>query len=221
MRKVLTFVVLCGLLASPLAAQEPTSLGLFFVPKVGTGARGDAFRPKYFTAEGPTPALVATVWGAMDYGSENVMLVDAQVTSAQRTTLSAQVDVLTVPASLDSLVSGAALPTVQSKLEAMGLPGNWITTAMTYRQAVRTVMKVIQFAQRFNGLFPTDRIFASGITLDTQWNQLTQAQKDRLRTAADTFGLDYSSVTNAMTLRQILRLLGDQIPTLTVGGEQF
>jgi hypothetical protein len=209
------------LLAAQVSAQEVPSLGLFLVPKIGTGIIHDAFRPKYFTAEGVTPALVDVVWSGMDYGLENMILVSAQVTSTDRTTLSAQVDVLAVPATLDAQISGAALPTIQSKLEAMNIPGNWVTTALTYRQAVRTVMKVIQVMQRFNGVFPGLRVFGGGITLDTQWNQLTQAQRDRIKGTADTFGIDYSAVTNTMTLRQILVLLSDQLPPLTVMGEVF
>jgi hypothetical protein len=148
-------------------------------------------------------------------------LLAAYVTPAQHTILAAQTDVLAIPVPLDSNVSGAALSRVQSVLESMNIPGSWVTTSFTYRQVIGTVGKVIAIAQRYNGLFGTQKLFESGITLDTQWNQLSQAQKNRLQAVADDLRLDTSGITNQMTLGQILKAIADQLPSFGMEGEIF
>ena len=217
MRRLMLAAVF-GLMALDASAQG-VSVRFYFVPKIGDGLSShSAFRPKYTDPGDLGVGLDVTGWSTMDYGAENLFLLGADVTPEQHTALSAQVDVLAVPA-LDSNVSGVALSTVQDKLEAMNLPGSWVMTSLTYRQVVRTVAKIILFMQRYNGQNGAGRLFGAGVTLDTQWNQLSQAERTRLRAVADSFGIDYSAVTNSMNLRQILRLLGDQLPALSMQGE--
>jgi hypothetical protein len=72
--------------------------------------------------------------------------------------------------------------------------------------------------QRWQGL-GFARLFASGVTLDTRLNQLTATQRQRLSAVADDLGLDSSGVTNTMTLRQVLKLIADQLPDITFGGD--
>lgn len=217
------FVLLSALSA---LAQDPVAVRFYIVPKIGTGIDKDSFRPKYVTPaskEAPVPPpLVSVDWNGMDYGAENVFLIAADVTPAQHTTLSAQADVLAFPVPLDNTVSGAALPTVQSTLEALNIPGSWVTTSTTYRQVIRVVAKAIVFAQRYNGLFEgLQRIFDAGVTLDTRWNQLTNAQQTRLLQVAANLGIDSSGVTSTTTMRVILRTLAGQLPSLTIRGESF
>lgn len=191
----------------------------YLVPKVGDGLTPfSAFRPKYTDPDDLGAGWnLAGRWQALDYGSEASFLMAADVTGAEHTSLSAQTDVLAVPPALDNNVSAIALATVRSKLEAANLPGSWVTTSHTYRQVLRTVRRAITLVQRYRGLHGLPLF--DGVTLATQWNQLTQAQKDRFRAAADDLGLDYSAVTNDMTLRQILKLVADQLPDITLGGE--
>lgn len=207
-------------------AQEPVAVRFYIVPKIGTGAIKDPFRPKYVTPEtkeAPVPPpLIAADYNSMDYGAESVFLLAVDVTAAQHTTLSAQTDVLSIPTPIDTNVSAVALPTVQSKLEALNIPGTWVTTSTTYRQVLRVVAKAILLAQTYNGLFEgLQRIFDAGITLDTRWNQLTNAQQNRLLQVASTLGADSSGVTSTTTMRVILRTLAEQLPGLTIRGEAF
>lgn len=191
----------------------------YFVPKIGDGLTPlSAFRPKY-TDAGDLGAgwNINGRWHAMDYGMENCFLLAADVTPEEHTSLNAQTDVLAVPTPIDSNVSSAALSVVRSRLESMNIPGNWVTTSHTYRQVLRTARRVITFVQRYRGKFG-DRIF-NGHLLSTRWNQLSEAMRQRLRDVADELGLDYSGVTNTMTLRQILKLIADQLPDTSIGGE--
>lgn len=194
----------------------------YFVPKIGDGLTPlSAFRPKY-TDSGDLGAgwNLAGRWNAIDYGMENCFLIAADVTPEEHTSLNAQTDVLAVPSPIDSNVSAAALSVVQSRLESMNIPGNWVTTAHTYRQVLRTARRVIEFMRHFRRLNNAERLF-NGHALATRWNQLTEEMRQKLRTVADELGLDYSGVTNTMTLRQILKLIADQLPDSTLGGEML
>lgn len=206
---VLAALVLTG---SSAQAQE-MSMRPYLVQKVA-GPYVNSFVPKYFFAQGLS-------FESQSYGFENAFLVVANVTADQHTSLAAQPDVLAIPLPLDDQIGAIALPGIQAKLEALNLPGNSVTAQMTGRQIVRRARKVIAFAQRFQELFPAALIFESGITLSTRLNELTTTQRQRLTTVSDALGLDRSGLTNTMTIRTALALLGDQLPNLTLSGEVF
>jgi hypothetical protein len=219
MRLVRTTLLAVALVLVAASAWAQTDVALFLTPKIGTGAYTSPYRPKY-TDPGSLGAgidLAPGSWAAMDYGFEALFLVKADLTTTQRTALSAQTDVLMVPANLDSTVSAAALARIQSTLEAANLPAEWVTTALTYRQVLRRVRRVITFMQRWQGMFG-DRVFVNGITLDTRWNQLPANIQQRLRDVAASLTLDTSSITNNTTLRTILRVVADQLPDQDLGG---
>lgn len=190
----------------------------YFVPKTADDVIPGAVRPKY-TEAGSLGAGwdVRGRFQAIDYGMEDCYLLVVDVTPEEHTSLNAQTDVLAVPSPLSSNVSAAALSVVQSRLESMNIPGNWVTTSHTYLQVLKTARRVIVFMQKFRALSGI-RLF-NGNTLATRWNQLDEATRQRLRDAADALGLDYSGVTNTMTMRQILKLIADQLPDSTFGGE--
>jgi hypothetical protein len=177
-----------------------------------------AFRPKYVDPGSLGVGLDIGAFASLDYGTEPIYLLRAELTQEQRTALQSQPDVMVVPANLDATVSALALTTIQAKLEAANLPAHWITTDMTYRQVLRGFRRVLTFMQRWQGL-GFARLFASGVTLDTRLNQLTATQRQRLSAVADDLGLDSSGVTNTMTLRQVLKLIADQLPDITFGGD--
>jgi hypothetical protein len=189
-------------------------VALALVPKVqDTSVPFTAFTAKYTTPGALGVGLDIGAWTGADYGSEAVYLIRTNLTADQRAALQSQPDAMVLPINLDNQVSGLALTTIQAKLEAVNLPAHWITTDMTYRQVVRGFRRVITFMQRWQGLHgETDRLFGGVVTLDTRLNQLTAQQRQKLSAVADSFGIDRSTVTNTMTIRQVLRLLADQLP---------
>lgn len=190
------------------------ALRFYVVPKVGTGASmEDPLRPKYIPELGQ-------LWSAMDYGKEGTMLAAADVTSAQHTALAANADVTAIPAALDSTVTNGALTTIRAQLEALKIPAGWVTTAHTYRQVVGAVGRIFMLMQRFDGMFRRV-FFETGIQLDTRMNQLTAGQRQALQQAADSFGLNSSTVTGATTVRQVLKIWIDQMGPFTLHGETF
>ena len=186
----------------------------YVVPKTGDGSSPEnSIRPKYI-GDGDVP------YGAMDYGLEETYLVGAEVTSEQHTLLASQLDVTAIPADLDGLIGLTALSTVQSKLEGMYIPADWVTTSHTYRDVIRLTGKLFLYMQRFHGR-QLRKFFEGGIALDTRVNQLTQAQRQAMEDAAVSLGLDVSGITGPMLLRQALKILADQIPPFVLFGETF
>jgi hypothetical protein len=215
-------LILAAAFLLAVASTAGAEVRFYFVPKIGDGlSRATAFRPKYTDAGSLGVGLDLVNWSAQDYGAENVMVLGCDVTAEQHTALSAQADVLAVPANLDSTISALALTSIQNKLEAVHLPSEWVTTSMTYRQALRTLIKIVQFASRYQAVTGNQWLFVGGVTLDTRFNQLTQAVRQNLRDVAASLNLDTSGITGTMTLRQILRLIADQLPGFSMAGEAF
>lgn len=202
-------------------AQETVALHFYIVPKIGDGQSiFTPFRPKYFRSAPFDDVTLPPMLGAMDYGKEDAMLVGAQVTSAQHTTIAANLDVTAIPLGLDDTISAAALVTVQAKLEALKIPAGWVTTSHTYRQVIGFVGRIFMLLQRFDGQ-QAQTFFASGITLDTRVNQLTASQRTAIQNAAASMGLDTSFVTGPMTIRQVFKTWADAMGPFTLAGETF
>ena len=202
------------LVLAGVAEAQDVAVRFYIVPKIGDGlSPATTFRPKYIVDLG-------VPWSAMDYGRETTMLVGADVTGAQNTTISANLDVTAIPAGLDTNLSAGAVATVQNALENLKMPGTWVSTASTYREVVGTVARMCLLMQRFDGMNAAT-FFQSGITLDTRINQLTQTQRDRLSAAATSLGLDISFITGSMTVRTVLRNWVLQMGPVTLHGETF
>jgi hypothetical protein len=185
----------------------------YLLPKTtvaGPGGIGLTTQPAYLQAAG------VTVWGAMDYGLEPVMLVRADVTSPQHNAIAANADADAFPANLENTV-GSNLATVSAQLEAKGIPGDWVTAGMTFRAVLRWVARLFCIAQRLNGRARLRLL--SEQTLDSTVGDLSAARRQALNDAAQSLGLDTSSITLAMTIRQALKILGNQITLPIVIGE--
>ncbi len=133
---------------------------------------------------------------------------------AQHLLLIAHADVVALPANLDQQI-GAQQAVVQNALQTLNIPENWVQSSFTYRQVLRVVALIFQFMQRLN-FVTVDRLFGSGITLSTRFNQLPQAMRQQLIAAANSLGYDTSSLSGTNTLRSILKTLADQSNLLEV-----
>lgn len=188
------------------------AIRFYLIPKAGNGSRTNPYRPMYFDG-------MRLHMEAVEFGDEPTMLAAADVSGAQHTSLAGNADVTSVPTDLDSQV-GANLGTVQAALETVNLPGTWVQAAHTYRQLLHGVWAVMKIAQRLWTLHAV-RWFDTGITLNTTIGDLTVNQRARLQSVADSLGLDYSSVTLATTMRQVLRGLAQQLPARELMGQPF
>jgi hypothetical protein len=214
MTRRLMLAAVAVLVLAGVAEAQDVATRFYIVPKIGDGLTFETpFRPKYITDLG-------VPWSAMDYGKETTMLVGAEVTGAQNTSISANLDVTAIPAALDSNLSAGAVTVVQNALENLKMPGAWVSTSSTYRQVVGNVARMCLLMQRFDGL-NASTFFQSGITLDTRINQLTTNQRDKLAAAAGSLGLDVSFITGPMTVRTVLRTWVQAMGPVALHGEVF
>lgn len=172
-----------------------------------SNARG----PKYFAWKfDPDPPGIKCRWSAMDYGLMPVMLLLAHDISVENhTALAANGDVISVPENIDQSISAGAINQVKGALDTLNIPSDWVTTAYTYRQILRMVAGLFQFAQRLHGLFG-ERVLASGVTLESTIASLPAPVVLKLRAAAQSFGWDTSAIVGDWKLRRVLKYLADQ-----------
>lgn len=176
--------------------------------------------PKYFAYWGDPdpPALITNVkWAMIPFGSEPTALLAADLSPAQITTMAGLSDVTVIPANLDNQL-GANLATVQAELEALNLPADAVVATNTYRQVLRGVLAIFLVTQRFYSLRGNQpgvgRLFPVGITLATTLGDLSAPVRDDLAAAAGDLGYDYTGLTLASTLRQVLKNLASQPATV-------
>lgn len=186
------------------------TLNLYVMPIIGTATRSDPRRPKYDS----TILNAGFSYTAYDYGNEPWCLVGVQnIDAATDSSLDANADVIGLTTSLDTQVGGAR-STVQTKLEAVNMPGTWVQTTNTWRDVVLFIGAACQFAQRFQGMVTGNRWFTGGVTLDSTFNSLPAGVRSALSSAATSFGFDTSGITGTSTLRQIIQAAAQQYVSL-------
>jgi hypothetical protein len=145
----------------------------------------------------------------MDYGLIDAGLVAADVSQEQHESIVANPDVAAPPQNIDQAISEAAIPQVQNVLEQLRIPADWVTTAYTYRQILRMLAGLFQFAQRHHGMH-NEALIDNKAQLELRWNQIPQARRERIQATADALGYDYSDVLGAWLVRRILKHLAEQ-----------
>jgi hypothetical protein len=200
-----------------------TEKRFYFVPKIGRGTTQprDPFRPKYVDRDALGPGWHFDSWTGKDYGHEPVCILAVDITPEQHALLVAQPDVLAVPSPLDTPISEAAAPVLRNTLERMNIPGAWLTAGLSYRDLMGGVVKAFAFMQRYHGINPASPLFEAGIALDTPWNELSEAQTNRLIAAADNLNLDRTAITSPKRIGQIIRDLSVQLPRASMDGVVF
>ena len=178
------------------------TIRFYLMPLIGTGETFSRRRPAYLDTD------LGGAAQCLDYGAEPLCLVRADVSGAQHTALTAHDDVLSVPTTLSNQIGGT-LATVQTALDAVHVPNDWLQSTHTWAQLLRAIATIFQFAQRLHR-FRAGRLFPAGVTLTTQFQDLPPAARQALQDAADDMAFDTSELTGASTLRAILKAFGDQ-----------
>ena len=185
---------------------------LYIVPitKIDTGPGTEFAAPKYFFGRltNGLAGMEGVKWAWERFVWESHGIVAADVSDAQHALLDSQTDVIVIPA-LDNTIPNATVRNrIRNILEAGNIPGTWVNTGMTYRVVVRNVLNIWRFANRY--ISKGGKIFTGSVTLDTTWSQIPALAQQKLIETANEFGLDYSAVTGATTIRQILKGMADQ-----------
>ena len=201
--KRLLLIALVILVLTPRLAQAVCHL--YVMPIIGAGTRANPLRPDFLTV---TPVE----WSIVRWGPQPVGLVSADVTNPQDVQLSGRIDVIKIPDNLDSQLGANAL-TVQTALENRHIPAGWVVGTLTYRQTLRTIINMFLFFQRWRGItkITTAQIGQSGVTLDTQFQDLGPVVRRGLLDTGASFSLDTSGLSGASTLRAIFKNVADQM----------
>lgn len=191
--------------------EAQTEVGFYIVPKIGSGTFQDSYRPKYFGD------MVGVEWYGMPYGLDATFLVGAFLTPEQQTTLAANADVYVVPPLNDAVGGNPVLNQTRNRLEAQSIPGSWVESTTTNRQLVGRIGRVCLILQRLNGRH-NKRMFEAGVGLDSN---LTQTLLNQLLDVGASFNLNMGGFSTALTVRQALLLMADQLPAFVLAGETF
>lgn len=181
----------------------------YIVPEIGGGAplnstTPDALRPKYFGD------MSGIAWASMPFGLEGVRIVGCALSDFDHAFVASKPDAVILPSDLTGVLDAAAASALQTQLETKNIPAQWVAAGMTYGQVLRKVVHIFQFMQRLNGHAGMSRLLANGVTLDSPFNGIPGAAKNKLKTAAQSFGWDTSGFTPGSTMRQILKAAADQ-----------
>lgn len=156
--------------------------------------------------------LCSTPCEMVDYWPEPgtvYFLVRATTTALQHTSLTAQPDVLALPANLNSNPSAAQVNNIQTILANRGVPSTWINTGLTYRQIARRLEAIFQFARKYRGLAQASTLL-NGRTLSATIGSLPAGVRSDLQSASDHFGWDRSGITTSTTIEQAITNLSSQ-----------
>lgn len=188
---------------------------LYVVPIVVVGAKLARW-PKYFN---DGTLVDPFTWAGMDYGNEPTMIVGADLSVADDATLAAEPDVQAIPFVLDNLLTGPQVTATQAFLEARNLPVGWVTTALSWRTVVRTILGMFSFLARYAVVYstangqPAPSLFAGGVTLATTFGALPAAVQTAMTNTAISLDISTAGLTSGTTLRVILKALADNFRT--------
>jgi len=170
-------------------------MAFFVVPLEGAGTDLDPRRPKY------VPAL-GVDWAMVDHGE--AAIVWANATPAQSASIGTHADALVVPP-LGNAINVAATATA---LEAMNIPAQWLSAAMTYRVVLRIVIGMAQLLQRLDGR--GQKLTLTPAVLDLTVAQIPAGTRANISDAINSLGLDTSGISGTTTVREVLRMIGQQ-----------
>ena len=214
MKQIALPILLALLIVPAISAQENTVPRLYLLPIVHVPLDGGGTYncPKYLQHRfNPAISGLETVRYAWEtYLLEDVGLAAAETNGAQHTLLASQLDVIALPENLDNLIQATAVARVRDYLDVMNVPANWIVSGMTFRSALRTLLNIWQLHNRYVGMVGK-KLFDGTIRLNDTVADIPQRYRDDLRSAAESIGLDYSGVTTSTTIRQLFKMLADQL----------
>jgi hypothetical protein len=172
--------------------------------------RNGARVPKYFKYRGDlTPPYIDCQWAMKDYGSINMAVICADIADADHNALVLNADVYSFPVNLDQTMTQAQRSTLNTYIEAHGIPGDWLGPGDTFRSVLRVITAMFLYMQRVLTLigYPADPF--TGLTLNTRYSDIPNPLHDALQQGA--VSLEYTwTVGNNDQIRKIWKMMADQ-----------
>lgn len=166
--------------------------------------------PAYLEWRMNPDGMVVTDWTCIDYGSINRMVCAVDASPEQHAQLATHADVYQFPANVDTSMPQAEMTGLTTFLEGTYLPAQWLAGNLTYRQVLRTITGMYLFMQRLTTLSGNVSPLDWGISLNTQYRNLSTQQQAWIAEAFASLGYDASFIRSNTTVRQILKAASDQ-----------
>jgi len=196
------------------------AIHLYILP-IERNLAGTQRGPKYFFWRfDPDPPGIQGGWAMMDYGFLDYALLVSNLSDADHAFLLAQPDVYSFPQDLNAQISDG--PVITAFFEAINIPTDWLTPSTTYLEFLRQMAGLFQFNQRYGGISNGQSLLGNGVTLDNNWNNLSQQQKQWFNQTIASFGYIFN-VTGNPKLRALAKQAGDLwgAQAFYLGGIQF
>jgi hypothetical protein len=144
-----------------------------------------------------------------DYGSIDMAVIAADILQADHDALILHSDVYAFPENLDLVTTVQERQALNTYIEAHGIPGDWLGAGMTFRTILRTITAMFLYLQRVLALigYPTDPF--TGLTLNTNYSDISNPLHDALYNAAIELGYVWA-IGNNDQIRKIWKMMSDQ-----------
>jgi|WetSurSiteA1Bulk_404760.scaffolds.fasta_scaffold22749_2 hypothetical protein len=183
-------------------------------------SQGTARGPKYFRWKlDPDPVNAINVtWSLLDYGMIDYGIIVADLTPEQIQYLDGMSDTYVFPSNLDAIMPQGEQQELTNTLEGAYIPAQWLSGQITYREVLRITTGEMLLMQRLTTIVGSSPL-TWGITLNTQYRNLTIEQQAAILQCYTEKGWNTSSITGNATMRQILKDASDQWATpIYLGG---
>ena len=183
------------------------STRLYLMPAVTETINGRLTKhPKYAM----TPGLGGSQF--MDFGAEGFFLCAVDLDDTAHALIAANADVISINvANLETQLGAVWATAVTTKLESVNCPADWITSVMSHRDSLKTIVRMFLFLQALqNQLGLTGSFFVGGVNLDRTVSFFSAATRQKLRDALTQLGIETSWVVNTTTVRQLMKGCADR-----------
>lgn len=179
--------------------------------------------PKYFNWRfSQQPGALNVMWSMKDYGLIDQAVIAADVSEADHTYLAGKSDVFwDIPPDLPDIdgqppvddmrtirITSQERTDLSNYLETIAVPAQWITNEY-WADVLRIITGMFLYMQRLTAI-TGDTPLDWGITLNTQFQNLTQEHQDAIIQAGTDLGFDVSWIVPNMTIRNLLKNMADQ-----------
>jgi len=144
-----------------------------------------------------------------DYGSIDMAILAADILQADHDALILNADVYAFPDNLDPVMTLAQRQTLNTYIEAHGIPGDWLAQGDTFRSVLRVITGMFMYLQRVLAIigYPSDPY--AGLTLNTQYRNIPNPLHDAMSQAATELEYTWNVASNDQ-IRKIFKLMSDQ-----------
>jgi len=189
---------------------------MFYLLPIERNAAGNMRGPKYFAWLGdPDPPGIACPYSMKDYGSIDMGVLAADILQADHDALVLNADVYAFPENIDPAMTTAQRSTLNTYLEAHGIPGDWLAPGNTFRSVLRVVTGMFLYLQRVLAIIGYPQDPYAGLTLNTQYRNIPNPLHDAMSQAASELGYAWN-VGNNDQIRKIFKLMSDQFGAASI-----